>query len=480
MNHINKKNNTKKSNNKNIQGGNVIASGGFGCVFSPALKCEGESERSSNKISKLMTERHAIEEYEEITKIKEKLDGIKHYEEYFLLNDSKLCKPAKLSESDLKEFTKKCSALPKDKITKKNINQSLDKVMSLNLPDGGVAIDTYIYSKRSIGILNNLNNKLIDLLVNGIIPMNKKNVYHCDLKDSNVLAKENEKGELLTRLIDWGLSTEYVPFKDAEFPRTWRNRPFQFNVPFSVIIFSESFIEKYSKYIHDGGKTDKDSLKPFVINFIRSWIKDRGPGHYKFINDIMFILFSNDLKHIDDKNKSKFIESDFTIDYITDYIVAVLEKFTYFRDDGTLNLREYLDNVFIEIVDIYGFICVYFPLLELLFENYEKLNENQMKIFNLIKNMFITYLYSTRTEPIKISELLSTLKNLGKLLENELLTSKNSSARGINKKYNKKNKTKKIKLRKNSLKSINSIINFNRNRKYRTRRLKKYLMIDSK
>ena len=100
-------------------------------------------------------------------------------------------------------------------------------------------------------------------------------------------------------------------------------------------------IEKYSKYIHDGGKTDKDSLKPFVINFIRSWIKDRGPGHYKFINDIMFILFSNDLKNIDDKNKSKFIESDFTIDYITDYIVAVLEKFTYFREDDTLNLREY-------------------------------------------------------------------------------------------------------------------------------------------
>ena len=31
---------------KNI-GGKVLASGGFGCVFSPALKCEGEAKRAT-------------------------------------------------------------------------------------------------------------------------------------------------------------------------------------------------------------------------------------------------------------------------------------------------------------------------------------------------------------------------------------------------------------------------------------------------
>ena len=38
----------------NKEGGKVLASGGFGCVFTPALKCEGSTSRSreKNKISK--------------------------------------------------------------------------------------------------------------------------------------------------------------------------------------------------------------------------------------------------------------------------------------------------------------------------------------------------------------------------------------------------------------------------------------------
>ena len=53
------------------RGGKVIASGGFGCVFSPALKCQGATKREKNKISKLMTERHAQQEYKEIDNIKQ-------------------------------------------------------------------------------------------------------------------------------------------------------------------------------------------------------------------------------------------------------------------------------------------------------------------------------------------------------------------------------------------------------------------------
>jgi hypothetical protein len=126
-------------------------------------------------------------------------------------------------------------------------------------------------------------------------------------------------------------------------------------------------------------------------------------------------------------------------------------------------LREYLDNVFIKIVDVYGFICVYYPLLELLFENYDKLTNNQMKILNLLKSIFITYLYSERTEPIDIDELVGYLEDLGKLIDNEF----NGTASGIRK----KNRGKTVKNR-----SI-SKLSFKRQRKFRTRRLKKYLML---
>jgi serine/threonine protein kinase len=457
----NYKNKSIRNRYSQALGGKVIGSGGFGCVFDPVLKCEGSSKRDPKKVSKIMTERHAIKEYEEINSIKEKLKDVHNHRNYYLLYDATLCKPSSLTKTDLSNFVGKCKALEKDGITKQNINKNLNKLMLLNMPNGGIPVDDYIFSQGSIGNLENFNNRMIELLLYGIIPMNKKFVFHSDIKDSNVLVKE--EGELFTRLIDWGLSTEYEPFKDNEFPKSWRNRPLQFNVPFSIIIFSDSFIEKYTKYIKDGGKTDPDSLKPFVVDFIHSWIKERGAGHYKFINDIMFMLFSKDLTSISDGSKGQFVETNFTMDYITSYIVAILEKFTKFREDGSLNLREYLDNVFIKIVDIYGFICVYYPLLELLFENYDKLTDNQMEIFNLLQSIFITYLYSERTEPIDIDELVRYLEDLGKLIDNEF----NRTASGIKKK----------KLGKTIKRRSVSKLNFKRQRKFRTRRLKKYLML---
>jgi serine/threonine protein kinase len=457
----NYKNKSSKNRQTQVLGGKVIGSGGFGCVFDPVLKCEGSSTREPKKISKLMTERHAVKEYEEINLIKEKLKDVHNHKNYYLLYDATLCRPGSLTATDLSNFVGKCKALEKDGITKANVNTNLDKLMLLNMPNGGIPVDDYIFSQSSIGNLHNFNNRMIELLLYGIVPMNEKFIFHSDIKDSNVLIKQED--ELLARLIDWGLSTEYEPFKDNEFPKSWRNRPLQFNVPFSIIIFSDSFIEKYTKYIKDGGETDPDSLKPFVVDFIHSWIKERGAGHYKFINDIMFMLFSKDLTSISEGSKGQFVETNFTMDYITSYIVAVLEKFTKFREDGSLNLREYLDNVFIKIVDVYGFICVYYPLLELLFENYDKLTDNQMEMLNLLQSIFITYLYSERTEPIDIDDLVGYLEDLGNLIENEF----NGTASGIRKK--KRGKT----IKKRSV----SKVSFKRKRKFRTRRLKKYLML---
>ena len=75
------------------EGGNVLASGGFGCVFSPALKCndktnENTQPQSKKKhISKLMLKKYAIQEYDEIKNIKEKLKYIHNYEDYFLIEN---------------------------------------------------------------------------------------------------------------------------------------------------------------------------------------------------------------------------------------------------------------------------------------------------------------------------------------------------------------------------------------------------------
>jgi serine/threonine protein kinase len=387
-----------------IKGGKVIASGGYGCVFSPALKCNNK-KRKKGMISKLMIKKYALEEYNEINKIKEKLDNIPNYLDFFLIGNFSICHPEKLSSKDLQNFDK-CTALPKKNITKKNINKSLDKVVSLNIPFGGYPVDDYMYENISYEKISQLNDSLIELLTNGIIPMNERNVYHSDIKDSNILVEYTEK-KMYTRLIDWGLSTEYAPHKGDKFPRVWENRPFQFNAPFSNILFSETFIEKYTNYLKE-----ETNLKTFVINYIVFWMKERGNGHYKYINNIMYMLFSRDLSEKEEKNRVKIIESEYTMMYITNYIVKVLEHFTNFKENGQLDLRIYLDNVYVKILDIWGFITNYIPLLEILYENYDNLSERDLELFKHLKRIFIEYLYNPRIEAISIPQLTEDLKKI--------------------------------------------------------------------
>jgi hypothetical protein len=395
------------------KGGKVIASGGYGCVFNPALKCEGATKRESNKISKLMTDRHATEEYEQINEIKHKLDSIKDYRNYFLIYDATLCRPAKLSASDLTSYTSKCSALPKDNITKTNINTKLKDVLSLNIPNGGLPVDDFIYANGGYDKLYKIHLALVNLLKKGIIPMNKKNIYHSDIKDSNIVVDHNIKA----RLIDWGLTVEYTPNSKEPFPKNWKNRPLQFNVPFSVILFTETFYENYSKYLKEGGELTEATLRPFVISYLNEWIKERGAGHYKFINEIMFLLYNNTLINVPESSKPSIVETEITMPYIINYIIDILQHFTKFKKDGSLNLREYLNDVYIKIVDIWGFIMVYYPMLEMFSNNYATLNQYELKIFKQIQYIFNEYLYTPRHEPINMNQLLNDLNILGDLIK---------------------------------------------------------------
>ena len=412
-------NKNNKNKNKINTGGKILASGAFGCVFTPALKCENSTRRDKNKISKLMIDRYALQEYEEINKIKKLLETVPNYKNYYLIYDVSICRPSKLTTSDLQNF-KKCTALPKKNITKKNINNSLDKVMALNMPNGGLPLDDYLYINGSFQKIYNIHVILVKLLKNGILPMNKKNIYHCDIKDANVLVDTTSPNEIKTRLIDWGLSTQYVPFKNNLFPTTWRNRPLQYNVPFSVILFTDAFIEKYTKFLKDNPSPTELQLKPFIIEYVKFWMKERGPGHYKYINEIMYALFANGLTNISESEKPHFIETQITMEYIVDYIVDVLSHFTKFKSDGSLDLRQYLDNVFIKIVDVWGFIITYVPIVELLSNNYSSLTNNELKIFNKLQFIFVEYLYKPRHEPIDMNSLFSDLKDLGNIMHIKL------------------------------------------------------------
>jgi len=411
MRSIKRKQNTKNTTTRKI-GGSVLATGGFGCVFRPALLCKGKKFRKLKSVSKLMTTRHAEEEYQFIKNIRAKLSNIPRFSDHFLLDNIDICEPNPLTSGDLSNFDKKCRALTKDGIEAGNINESLHTLKLLNIPDGGIAIDDYIFNGGSFDKLLILNKKMIDLFTSGIIPMNKNHIYHSDIKDSNILIDTSLK----TRLIDWGLCTEYNP-KSQIFPDAWVNRPLQFNVPFSVILFTKLFKERYTEYLKRGGTIDKKRLRQFVFSYLKEWIKIR-PGHYRVINDIMFMIFSRDLK-MNQRLKWKAVEQRYTIPYIVNYLVEGLMHYTKVKPDGTFDPKPYLDNVYINIVDVWGFLSTYMSMIELFHNNYDILTPSEHVLFKNLKLLVLKYLYNPRSKPIDYNHLTDDLNEITKLLEHQ-------------------------------------------------------------
>ena len=381
---MNQKNKTKKKNHniikKTRKGGKVIGSGGFGCVFRPALKCSKKTNRGANMVSKLMTKRHAKKEYSTIKKIKKKVSEIPQYSNYFLINNVSSCTPAALTDSDLSNFDEKCKVMKKyDDITSENVNENLKKLKTLNLPDGGISLSTYYGNMNSDSDFEYINNQLIGLLKNGILPMNQIGVYHGDIKEGNILFNLNTQR---IGLIDWGLSFS-TNSKNAKIPKLLKNKPLQYNLPFSIILFNSTFDKKYKEFLKTNSLDYKSSLRIFLTDYIDEWIKKRGEGHLEVIED----LWSS----VSNEKNTDVIQT-----YIVPYLMDILREFTY---NGKFNKRYYFNKIFLPNLDIWGFLMSYSTVLE----------DNTFNKRQFISRLYIDYLISTPTETINPSEVISSL-----------------------------------------------------------------------
>jgi hypothetical protein len=287
------------------------------------------------------------------------------------------------------------------------------------MPDGGIDVDDYIDSFKDKSTLANvyidLNTSLVNLLVNGIEPMNKAHLYHCDIKGSNILVSlDNEKK---TRLIDWGLSVYQKDVSKTDIPNKLNRRPFQFNVPFSVILFNKKFIEKYNLFLKRHNSLDFFAIREFVINYIFYWNKIRGSGHLKTINSIFKRLTYDMLPAIENnKIKSHIVEYDFTYYYIVEYISKILLKYTV---EGQLNLLDYFNNVFLNNIDVWGLTIIYMTFLDNLYENYkdaDKMNLYHLRFIEKIKYIIIHFLFENPTEVININKLAYELESLNNII----------------------------------------------------------------
>jgi hypothetical protein len=435
------------------QGGKLIESGGFGCIFKPQLKCNpnyvisGDNNYFGEKgISKLMKTKHGMNEYNEIKRFIPILKTIPNYKNYFIISDYTLCKPEPLSSSDLIDFNKvKCSPLKKINITSKNINENLDELLAINMPYGGTDIDEFI--KRTIyerNIIVIFNEKMIDLLTNAIIPMNKRGIFHGDLKSNNILVNIENKN-LFLRIIDWGLSGIYIPnitnesqFSESGFRDDWklipskfRDRPFQYNVPFSSILFSKTFNYIYSYFLmsKNGNFTNHD-IKDFVISFFEDYVDSYRSGHLSSFNSIfkyhkkLISLFSEDSNPIRLKNKKIYSN----IDYIYKYIYDILIKFT---KPYSFDVLAYFSEVYTKNMDVWGFVMSYVALCEnannIIYNNYNEKVSNNMKTL-------LEILLKYSATPIDIREIKKALLYFNYQIETKKMTIKRKTRKN---KYNK-------------------------------------------
>ena len=366
----------RKTRTRRKQGGKVIGSGGYGCVFRPALRCNGTRKRLSKTISKLMLNKYVKREYMEITKYLPILQKIPNYKNYFIIEGANICQPAPLTQMDLSNFDTKCKVLKKRDINSTNINKNLDKVSCINLQDGGVELGTYIYSGLSLDGMKDLNERMIQLLVNGILPMNKYHVYHADIKEANIVVDASK----YVRLIDWGLSMYTASGKNI--PDVLQNKPLQYNLPFSIILFNNTFKTMYSTFLKTTTHLDNNSLGGFLKEYLEKWNKKRGKGHIKTITSIWSGITGK--QHIQES-------------IIIPYLSAILLEYTR---NGEFDKIGYFKNVFLKLLDLWGFIICYSAFLETGYKN-EKIN-----------NLILNYLYRTPTENININELVHDLKNI--------------------------------------------------------------------
>ena len=426
---------------KQKMGGEAIGAGGYGCVFKPVLQCQlKQSNRNKNLVSKLLMKEDAFDEMEEIEGIMKFIKKNPNNSKYFIINEQvSICKPAPLSKEDLQNYDKIClnTKVGQSGINSTNINQNLDRLNIINQLDGGKDLDVYIRthyfkklnkSERIVDFMK-INTSLINLLINAIVKINKDGLYHLDIKGSNILLGKDDN----TRLIDWGASFVYLPIesKNAKAEHIYSSKSiihakynipqriftkaiFQFNLPFSIILFFDDFDEllmnKIDKIKQINLFNNKfDFVRYLASEIISTSLKESGEGHFELILEYIINIYNYN------NNNNNFTKKDalkVIIEYISNVLLHFLDFSTY-----KFNLEKFFINVLVHNIDVYGFIMSY---IDFILHNSNKSNnikDEEEKIYKKLAEIIIEFCFETKyaSKRIPIKTLTTRLKMLNKI-----------------------------------------------------------------
>jgi len=416
-------------------GGAPFVQGGFGCIFSPALRCK-DTERTSNShydndkkdkfVSKLIEIKYAKREYDYVVKIKKKLEHLpEDIKKYLSIDDFTICDPAPLTKSDTTNIESVCDTIlsyvsdnkTKLPITAQNINNNLDKFKIINMPKLGDSLHAYIKNtKLSTKELIFLNNIIIKFVSVVIPSMNRTGVIHGDLKSANILFSDNIQVPVL---IDWGLSYLVPPSESV--PEDLFGLDMQYQHPFSTILFSKNLLQEYEDFLvilkKQGKHIDKESLRIFATAQYSNFKNDYSKIH-KYLASVFISAYKEDFLRMV-KGNVLFIDDTITDDiytnYVINYIVDVLFEYTN-HNTNVLNLGKYFKRVYMHNVDIWGMVSIYYELIKKPIDNYA-LSSKEYKIYiQMLMNVLVKNIFENSTKVINIGKLIHDIKKVNLFL----------------------------------------------------------------
>ena len=408
--------------NKKMIGGIPVYPGGYSCVFKPQLKCKTETKRTRRKdanngkknnnghshghghghghrdkgISKLLFKNYADIEMRNIENFYNALKKIPKSHKYFLFTKTKTCAPAKISKHDLRGFDEMCTNFTSRDVNESNINSPavIRSLKLINMPDAGISVNEWLFYKKKDAVsplnltrIKTFNKVISKLIGNAIAPMNRQGVIHNDMKEDNILIKDNNAAATplnanskiipASTIIDWGISG--ISTRHEPIPEIIMNRHISISNPFSSILFTTEFSKNYSDFLKQNGIIDDVDVRGMRNDFtfqqklrdfsLSQYLKHKETGHYSNIRRFFTNAFNSFPEFFSPPSSSSSSDSlqTKTPDELyhalaSSYISDVLFHFTEIdKRDGIARFQyvAYFTKVYIFNCDIWGTVFCY-------------------------------------------------------------------------------------------------------------------------
>ena len=395
------------------KGGKPIDSGSYGCVFKPALKCKGKTRKKG--VSKLMMEKYAMNEVKLLEPIYTLFTIYPDMKKYVLIPTIQdICIPDTFTNSDLNSFDTVCNRLYSYGYKTSNINNKLSDLRLLFMKDGGITVEQYIQGLHKQQIVHVLKG-LRDIYKKVILPMNDNGLFHSDIKDNNILVKNNS-----LKLIDFGLMIQHDP---STIDSRFLQHSYHHLSPYSILLFhdmvpfhwhafykthynlpKQPFIEKCTFHIID-------AYRRFQALQSESSREIYGQRHIKELCDILF----------PNENWLYIISKELAYCY-----------YNFKEENGLFDMLTFYNTAFIYLIDVWGLCSILVTLLDrLIFINYNR------TFIESIKQILKKYMFGMKNYPFDIKE--NFEKDIGKLTT-LIKTSKKKKSKKKSKKHNDRSK----------------------------------------